>query len=114
VTGSLDVMVEATGEIDPGTLPPCCCAPHVQERSGSSSGPQLAPTAARFEDYIEHICRLLSAKGITNGKDPRIRIYLSMVMLEYPETLAPGRARERVLINAMAGIGRLLRFDTDV
>jgi mannose-6-phosphate isomerase-like protein (cupin superfamily) len=69
--------------------------------------------AARFEDYIEHISRLLAAKGIKRGRDPRIPIYLSMVMLEYPETISPGRARERVAINAVARIGRLLRFNTD-
>jgi hypothetical protein len=35
-------------------------------------------------------------------------------MLEYPETLAPGRARERLLIRALAGLGRILRFSTVV
>jgi hypothetical protein len=35
-------------------------------------------------------------------------------MLEYPETLAPGRARERVMLKTFAGIGRLLRFRTAV
>jgi hypothetical protein len=70
--------------------------------------------AARFEDYIEHICRLLPARGITKDKDPRILIYLSMVMLEYPDTIRPGRAKERVPMKAMAGLGRLLRFKTAV
>jgi mannose-6-phosphate isomerase-like protein (cupin superfamily) len=70
--------------------------------------------AARFEDYIEHICRLTQARGIKSRKDPRIPVYLSMLMLEYPETLAPGRARERVALKALAGLGRLLRLRTDV
>jgi hypothetical protein len=37
-----------------------------------------------------------------------------MLMLEYPDTLAPGRPQERIGINALAGLGRLLRFSTDV
>ena len=70
--------------------------------------------AVRFEDYIEHIHRLARARGITSARDPRLPVYLSMLMLEYPETLAPGRARERVLLSAMAGVGRLMRLKTDV
>jgi mannose-6-phosphate isomerase-like protein (cupin superfamily) len=70
--------------------------------------------AARFEDYIEHAHELMRARGIKSGKDPRVPIYLSMLMLEYPETLAPGRARERVMLKSLAGLGRLLRFKTDV
>ena len=40
-------------------------------------------------------------------------IVMSMVFLEYPETLAPGRTRERIGMKALAGIGRLLRMRTD-
>lgn len=69
---------------------------------------------ARFEDYIEHIYRLTRAHGIKGAKDPRAPIYLSMLMLEYSDTLAPGRARERIAINALARVGRLLRLRTDV
>jgi quercetin dioxygenase-like cupin family protein len=68
--------------------------------------------AGRFEQFIEQISKLLPARGIKSGKDPRIPIYLSMVMLEYPETIRPGRDRERFAISAMASLGRLLRFDT--
>lgn len=39
---------------------------------------------------------------------------VSMLALEYPDTLAPGRARERVGLKALAGLGRLLRLRTDV
>jgi mannose-6-phosphate isomerase-like protein (cupin superfamily) len=70
--------------------------------------------AARFEDYIEHIHRLSRARGITGAKDLRAPIYLSMLMLEYPETLAPGRKRERIGMRALAGLGRLLRLRTSV
>lgn len=69
---------------------------------------------ARFEDYIEHIHRLTRARGLKSARDPRVAIYLSMLMLEYPETLAPGRARERIGLRALAGLGRLLRMRTDV
>lgn len=70
--------------------------------------------AERFEDYIEHIYRLTSARGITGAKDPRAPVYLSMLMLEYPETLGPGRLRETVALGALAGVGRLLRWNTEV
>jgi mannose-6-phosphate isomerase-like protein (cupin superfamily) len=69
--------------------------------------------AARFEEYIERTHGLLQARGITGARDPRIPVYLSMLMLEYPETLAPGRARERVMLKSLAGLGRLLRFRTE-
>jgi quercetin dioxygenase-like cupin family protein len=67
----------------------------------------------RFEDYIEHMHRLTRARGITSKRDPRVPVYLSMVMLEYPDTLTPGRARERIAMNALVGLGRLLRWRTD-
>jgi quercetin dioxygenase-like cupin family protein len=70
--------------------------------------------AARFEDYIEHIYRLTRARGITSAKDPRVPLYLSMLMLEYPDTLTAGRMRERTGLKALAGLGRLLRLRTTV
>jgi hypothetical protein len=66
--------------------------------------------AARFEDYIEHIYRLMKARGIKGVKDPRVPLYLSMLMLEYPETIRPGRARERIGMGALAALGRLFRL----
>jgi len=68
--------------------------------------------AARFEDYIEHIFKLTEARGIGGAKDPRLPFYLSMLMLEYPETIRPGRARERIGIGALARLGRLFRLRT--
>jgi len=67
---------------------------------------------ARFEDYIQHISRLLDARGIKGGKDPRVPIYLSMLMLEYPDTLAPSRAPERIGMKTLAGLGRIFRMNT--
>ncbi len=64
--------------------------------------------AMRFEAFIERTCTTLSAAGITRGRDPRIAIYLSKVMLDYDETLAPGRRRERLPMQALARIASLL------
>ncbi len=64
--------------------------------------------AMRFEEFIERTCRTLRAAGVRNRRDPRIPLYLSMVMLEYGETLAPGRARERLPMRVFAALARLL------
>jgi mannose-6-phosphate isomerase-like protein (cupin superfamily) len=86
-----------------------------KNRSGASVRVRnIHRPAARFEDYIEHIHRLTRARGIKSAKDPRLPVYLSMLMLEYPETLAPGRARERVGLKGLAGLGRLLQMRTTV
>jgi quercetin dioxygenase-like cupin family protein len=68
----------------------------------------------RFEEFIEHLCRLLPARGITSGKDPRVAIYISMVWLEYADTLRTGRDRERFAINVLALLGRAFGFDTKI
>ena len=65
-----------------------------------------------FEDYIEHIYRLMKARGITGVRDPRAPFYLSMLMLQYPDTIRPGRGRERIGMGALAGLGRLFRLRT--
>ena len=57
--------------------------------------------------------RSTKGRGIASQRDPRFPIVMSMVFLEYPETLAPGRTRERIGMKALAGIGRLLRMRTD-
>jgi len=64
--------------------------------------------AMGFEDFIERTFRTLQAAGITRKRDPRVFLYLSMVMLEFDDTLAPGRRRERLPIQAMARVARLL------
>ena len=69
---------------------------------------------ARFEDYIAHIHGLMRARGIRSARDPRVPIYLSMLMLEYPDTLVPGRTRERIGIRALARLGRLLGLTTSL
>jgi mannose-6-phosphate isomerase-like protein (cupin superfamily) len=64
--------------------------------------------AMRFEDFIERTCRTLQAAGVKRKRDPRLFLHLSMVMLEFDDTLVPGRRRERVPIQAMARVARLL------
>jgi mannose-6-phosphate isomerase-like protein (cupin superfamily) len=64
--------------------------------------------AMRFEEFIERTCRTLQAAGIRRKRDPRLFLYLSQVMLEFDDTLVPGRRRERVPMQAMARLARLL------
>jgi quercetin dioxygenase-like cupin family protein len=64
--------------------------------------------AMRFEEFIERTCHTLQAAGVTRKRDPRVPLYLSMVMLDFADTLAPARARERLPMKALAYIGRML------
>jgi len=64
--------------------------------------------AMRFEEFIERTCRTLQAVGVKRKRDPRVPLYLSMVMLDFDETLYPGRARERLPMKALASIARRL------
>jgi hypothetical protein len=47
----------------------------------------------RFEDFIERTSRTLQAAGVKRKRDPRVFLYLSMVMLEFNDALEPGRRR---------------------
>jgi quercetin dioxygenase-like cupin family protein len=69
--------------------------------------------AMRFEDFIECTCRTLSAAGVTRKRDPRVPLYLSKVMLDFDETLAPGRRRERLPMQVLARIARVLPAPDD-
>jgi quercetin dioxygenase-like cupin family protein len=64
--------------------------------------------AMRFEEFIEQTSRTLQAAGVTRKRDPRVAIYLSRVMLDFGETLYPGRRRERLPMQALARAARLL------
>jgi quercetin dioxygenase-like cupin family protein len=64
--------------------------------------------AMRFEEFIERTCRTLQAAGVTRKRDPRVALYLSKVMLDFDDTLVPGRARERLPMQALASIARIL------
>ena len=118
IEGSFEVMVDGHWRLlAPGQSAsvPAGALHTFKNRSGSTVRVRnVHRPPARFEDYIEHIYRLTRARGITRARDPRIPLYLSMLMLEYPETLAPGRARERIPLKTLARIGRLLGLTTEV
>jgi quercetin dioxygenase-like cupin family protein len=118
IEGAFDVMSggawKTLGTGDSAAIPPATLHTFKNRSDTVVRVRNVHRPAARFEDYIEHIHRLTRARGIKSAKDPRLPIYLSMLMLEYPDTLAPGRARERVGLKALAGLGRLLRWRTEV
>ena len=64
--------------------------------------------ALRFEEFIERTSTVLRAAGVRRKRDPRVPLYLSMVMLEFDETLAPGRRRDRLPMLLLAWIARRL------
>jgi hypothetical protein len=118
VDGPIELMVDGqwrtlqTGET--ASAPPESVHTFRNRSSATVTIHSTHAPAGRFEEFIEHISRLLPARGVKGGKDPRIPIYLSMIMLEYPDTIRPGRDRERLGINLMASLGRALRFNTDL
>jgi quercetin dioxygenase-like cupin family protein len=66
--------------------------------------------AMRFEAFIERTCTALRIAGVTSKRDPRVYVCLSMVLLQFDDTLVPARRRERIPMQALAGLGRLLRL----
>jgi mannose-6-phosphate isomerase-like protein (cupin superfamily) len=64
--------------------------------------------ALQFEDFIERMSGTLQEAGVTRKRDPRVPLYLSQVMLAYPETIAPGRKREALPMRALARLARFL------
>lgn len=56
--------------------------------------------AMGFEDFITAMYAALRAARVTRPRDPRVPMVLSRVMLEYENTLAAGRRRERVGLRA--------------
>ena len=116
IEGVIDVMSDRAwtshGPGQSATIPPATLHTFKNRSRAPVRVRNIHRPPARFEDYIEHIYRLMHAHGIKSAKDPRVPIYLSMLMLEYSDTLAPGRTRERVVINTLARLGRLLRLRT--
>jgi hypothetical protein len=64
----------------------------------------------RFEQFIERTSQTLRTAGINRKRDPRVYICLSKVMLQFNDTLVPGRRRERIPMQALARLGDLLRL----
>jgi quercetin dioxygenase-like cupin family protein len=80
-----------------------------RNRSGSTVRVRNRHTPAmRFEAFIERTCRTLQGAGVKRKRDPRVPLYLSMVMLDFDDTLVPGRARERVPMQGLARLARML------
>ena len=114
--GSLSIQVEGRwrtlnegerADVPPGTIHT------VANRSGAEvivrniHGP-----ANHFDTFAAHVDRLMRARNVTSAKDPRAAILISMLILEYPNTLIPGRPRDRIITNLLASIGRLLGMNT--
>jgi mannose-6-phosphate isomerase-like protein (cupin superfamily) len=66
--------------------------------------------AKSFEDFIESAAGALEAAGVKGLRDPRVPMIMAMQFLKFPDTLALGRARERIPMDMMAATGRLLRL----
>ena len=111
--GSFDVMLDGSWRtLGPGESAsvPRGALHTFRNRSGALVRVRNRHTPAlRFEDFIERTRDALRAAGIRRSRDPRIPIILSTVMLEFGDTLAPARRRERIPMRALARLGRLLR-----
>lgn len=114
--GSLDVMVDGHWRtLQPGESAsvPIGVLHTFKNRSGNLVRVRnWHKPAVRFEDYIESIHHTLERAGIKSKRDPRVLLYVSMLMLEFDDTLVPARKRERVPMQALARLGRLLRLRT--
>jgi mannose-6-phosphate isomerase-like protein (cupin superfamily) len=110
--GSLEVVIDGRWQtLAPGqsAAVPLGALHTFRNRSGQTATVRNRHTPAmRFEQFIEQTSKTLRAAGITRQRDPRVAVYLSMVMLEFKDTLAPGRARERIPMKALAAIARML------
>jgi quercetin dioxygenase-like cupin family protein len=112
LTGRLDVVVEGRWRtLAPGesVSVPVGALHTFKNRSGETIRVRNRHRPAmRFEEFIERTCRTLQEAGVKRKRDPRVALYLSMVMLDFGDTLVPGRARERLPMQALASIARRL------
>jgi quercetin dioxygenase-like cupin family protein len=67
--------------------------------------------ALRFEDFATAMYATLQAAGIKHRRDPRIPLYLSMVVEQFEDTIMPG-PRQRPVIRVLARLGRLAGLRT--
>src|SRR3954453_1358326 len=112
LAGHFDVVVEGRwSTLAPGESAsvPLGALHTFRNRSGAPVRVRNRHTPAmRFEDFIQRTCRTLQAAGVKRRRDPRVPLYLSMVMLDFDDTLAPGRLRERLPMQALAAVARML------
>jgi mannose-6-phosphate isomerase-like protein (cupin superfamily) len=64
--------------------------------------------ALEFEDFVERMHRVSRERGIHSANSPRIRLYLSMIWRDYPETLVAARRRDRIAMALAARLAGLL------
>lgn len=111
--GSFDVMVDGQWRtLEPGESAsvPIGALHTFRNRSGAVVRVRnWHRPAVRFEQFIERVHDTLKAAGIKRKRDPRAYFFLSMVMLEFGDTLAPARSQERIPMQVLAWLGRLLR-----
>ncbi len=112
IEGSFDVMVDGEwSTLSPGESAsvPAGTMHTFRNRSGGTVRVRnWHRPAKRFEEFIERMHTSLDEAGISRPRDPRMFICLSAVMLEYPETLVPARAQDRLPMELLTLLGRLL------
>jgi quercetin dioxygenase-like cupin family protein len=114
--GNLDVMVEGEwstlGQGQSASVPVGALHTFRNHSGGMVRVRNWHRPAMRFEDYIERTCHTLQAAGVRRKRDPRALLYVSMVMLDFDDTLAPGRRRERLPMQVLARLARMLPVPT--
>ena len=112
IEGSFDVTVEGRwSTLGPGESVSVPIGALHTFRNSSGSVVRVRnwhKPAMRFDEFIERMHTTLTEIGITRKRDPRVPLYLSTVMLEFPDTLVPGRKRELIPMKAFAWLGRRL------
>jgi len=112
IEGSLDVVVEGewrTLGAGQSLSVPVGALHTFRNRSGATVRVRnWHRPAMQFEDFIERLSRTLRAAGVRRKRDPRVPLYVSAVMLDYDDTLFPGRRRERIPMRALARVARIL------
>src|SRR4051812_41105360 len=112
VEGSFEVVVEGrwqTLEVGDTVAVPVGALHTFRNRSGDVVRVRnWHRPALRFEEFIAHMSEALRDANVRRKRDPRVFMVLSTVMLEYEETLAVPRRRDRVPMQALALTGRRL------
>ena len=110
--GSLEILVDQTWRtLEPGDS--ASVPVGVSHTFRNSSGGQVRVQnwhrpAMQFEDFIQQMCESMDSAGIKSKPDPRTLIYMSTVMMAFPETLQPSRRLERIPMKVLARVGQLL------
>jgi mannose-6-phosphate isomerase-like protein (cupin superfamily) len=114
VEGSFEVVVDGvwrTLGVGDGAVVPVGALHTFRNRSGAPVRVvNRHRPAMGFEDFIAAVCGALGAAGVRRARDPRVPVVLAKVMLEYEDTLAAGRARERVGLRALAALEPVVRW----